>query len=434
MDTLTDLVSFLHDSPTPFHAVQSAITRLEGAGFRELRSEESWSDVTPGPYYVVQGGTTCLAFVLPGTESLRGFRLVGAHTDSPNLRLKPKPEYTKEGYAQLGVEVYGGALLNSWLDRDLALAGRVFVRGPGGLAPRLIKMTKPLLRVPQLAIHLDREVTERGLTLNKQEHLAPVFGLAGGDAPDLIDLCARELGIAKETIANLELMLYDVTPPAIAGARNEFLFSARLDNLAMCHAAVTALSKAAPAAGNSRVVPVVALFDHEEVGSQSATGAQSALLPRVLERLALRKSQKMDDVHRMLAGSLCVSADMAHAVHPNYAERHEPRHRPVINGGPVIKVNAQQRYATSAATAGLFQEICREANVPFQHYAHRTDLPCGSTIGPITSTLLGIPTVDVGNPMLSMHSAREMSGTQDPELMTRVLARFLAHDAALAAS
>jgi aspartyl aminopeptidase len=419
-------MAFLRESPTPYHAVASAVARLTAAGFSRLDERAPWG-LSAGRYYVVNEDSAILAFVVPDAKTLRGFRIVGAHTDSPNLRLKPKPEYTKEGYLQLGVEVYGGALLNSWLDRDLSLAGRLLVRDGAGISSRLVKLDKPLLRVPQLAIHLDRDVTDKGLVLNKQEHLAPVLGLAGDPkdrSEELAELCARAAGVSRADVVTLDLMLYDTLAPALGGAKEEMLFSARLDNLAMSHAAVTALVEAAATAPGTGLVPMAALFDHEEVGSQSATGAESAFLPRVLSRIVTATGGTPDDVARTTASSLCVSADMAHALHPNYPERHEARHRPVLNGGPVLKVNAQQRYATSGRTAALFTELCRAAEVPLQHYAHRTDLPCGSTIGPITSTLLGIPTVDVGNPMLSMHSCRELAGTKDPEMMTRVLARF----------
>jgi aspartyl aminopeptidase len=427
---LDDLVQFLGDSPTPYHAVASAVLRLTAAGFHPLLETASWSGLTKGRYYVVHGDSALVAFIVPdpGAERrVRGFRIVGGHTDSPNLRLKPKPEYVKEGYAQLGVEVYGGALLNSWLDRDLSLAGRVLVRAESGaLESRLVKIDRPLCRIPQLAIHLDRDVNEKGVTLNKQEHIVPIIGLAG-DGDDLLAMCAKETGAHRASIVLTDLMLFDVVRPTIAGRNHELLFSARLDNLAMCHAAVTALVHAAEAAETSDLVPLVALFDHEEVGSQSVTGAGSAFLPRVLERILLSTGASQDDIHRAHSASMCVSADMAHAVHPNYPDRHESRHKPLLNGGPVIKVNAQQRYATSARTSALFADLCKGIDVPVQHFVTRTDLPCGSTIGPITSTLLGIPTIDVGNPMLSMHSIRELCGTKDPEMMTRALARFFVH-------
>ncbi|MBX3259098.1 MAG: M18 family aminopeptidase [Labilithrix sp.] len=421
---LDDLLAFLGASPTPFHAVANATERLAAAGFRSIAETDAWTDLAPGRYTVAPGGSSLFAFVIPEGKRLAGFRVVGAHTDSPNLRLKPNAEYKKEGYAQLGVEVYGGVLLASWLDRDLSLAGRVFVREGDRVETRLVRFTKPMLRVAQLAIHLDRDVND-GLKLNRQEHLAPIFGLAGGER-DLTAILAEELATTREAIAGSDLMLYDVVAPTLGGRDEEMIFSARLDNLAMCHAGVRALIDAAPAAQAGDVVPVVALFDHEEVGSETAYGAHSGFLPRALERIVTGRGGSREDYHRALAGSLCVSADMAHAVHPNYEGRHEARHKPVLNGGPVIKVNAQQRYATSGATAVLFRDLCAKAEVPVQHYAHRTDLPCGSTIGPIASTLLGIRTVDVGNPMLSMHSVRELGGAKDPFMMTKVLGAFYA--------
>lgn len=426
---LADLLAFLGESPTPFHAVASAMSRLQASGFRAIAEADDWSSLAPGRYAFAHGGSSVLAFVIPDAKRIAGFRIVGAHTDSPNLRLKPTPEYKKEGYSQLGVEVYGGALLNSWLDRDLSLAGRVFVAPAGAgrtnVESRLVRFTRPMLRVAQLAIHLDRDVNDKGVVLNKQEHLAPIFGLEREGAKNLAAMLAEELGLAApERIVGSELMLYDVIAPTLGGRDEEMIFSARLDNLAMSHAAIRAILEAAPSAAAGDVVPVAALFDHEEVGSETAYGAQSGFLPRALERIVTGRGGSREDYHRALAGSLCVSADMAHAVHPNYESRHESRHKPVLNGGPVVKINSQQRYATSGSTAALFRDLCARAEVPVQHYAHRTDLPCGSTIGPIASTLLGVRTVDVGNPMLSMHSIRELGGAKDPAMMTRVLTSF----------
>lgn len=416
-----DLLAFLGASPTPFHAVNEGRRRLEAAGFRRLDEADRWDRLSAGAYYVTSSGANLIAFALPAPEHRTRFCIVGAHTDSPNLRLKPNPEYAAEGYAQLGVEVYGGVLLNSWLDRDLGLAGRVLVKGErGGIESHLVRLDRPLLRVPQLAIHLDREINDKGLILNRQDHLAPVLGLAGGGAGSLETLVAAAAGVEVDRVVGHELMLFDLLPPVLGGQSNEFIFSARLDNLAMCHAALSAIAKLG-SGGPQAAIAVIALFDHEEVGSASAAGAGSSVLPRILERLVPDR----EAFHQACARSTCVSADMSHAVHPNYANRHEPRHKPQINGGPVIKTNTQQRYATTPVTAAMFAELCRVEGVPVQHYVHRTDLTCGSTIGPITSTLLGIATVDVGNPMLSMHSAREMGGSRDPAPMTRVLARYL---------
>jgi aspartyl aminopeptidase len=421
---VADLLHFLHDSPSPYHAVASAKHRLVGAGFRELSSEASWRDLSPGRYFVVDGASGLFAFVLP-RRSPRGFHIIGAHTDSPNLRLKPHATYSKEGYGQLGVEVYGGVLLNSWLDRDLGLAGRVFVEGSAGPELHLVRIDRPLARVPQLAIHLDREVNDKGVVLNRQEHLAPIWTQGAVETADLLALCGEQAGVAATAIVAHDLMLYDLTAPTLGGRHQEFLWSARLDDLAMCHAGIDALIAAAPSAEDAAALPVVALLDHEEVGSQSAHGAMSSTVPRTLERLAYACGLDREGYLRLLAGSMCISADMSHAVHPNYVDRHEARHRPQINAGPVLKINSQQRYATSARGAAEFARLCRAADVPHQTYVHRTDLPCGSTIGPITAALLGIETIDIGNPMLSMHSAREMAGAKDPELMARVLTAFL---------
>ncbi len=418
---LSDLVAFLTAAPTPFHAVHEAKSRLENAGFFSLRECDDWS-LTPGRYFVEHGGSSVVAFVVPGGSLLTGFRIVGAHTDSPNLRLKPHAEYSKEGYEQLGVEVYGGALLNSWLDRDLSVAGRVVLHS--GLSSHLVRIDRPFVRIPQLAIHLDRDVTDKGLLLNRQDHLAPIVGLCTAtERHAVMSLVADTLHTKADDIAGADLMLYDVVPPTVAGLRGEFLFSGRLDNLAMSHAAIVSLIEASADLEASQGVAVAALFDHEEVGSESAYGAHSAFLPRVLERIASRYGDRAT-YWKALARSLFVSADMAHAVHPNYPGRHEEHHKPIVNGGPVIKVNSQMRYATSGVASAWFHALAKSVDVPVQYYAHRTDLPCGTTLGPIVSTLLGVRTVDVGNPMLSMHSVRELGGTKDPAMMTRVLKAF----------
>ena len=421
---LSDLMRFLEASPTPYHAVESAQLRLTAAGFQAISEQADWSRLAPGKYHFVRGDSALVAFVVPQEQALAA-RLVGAHTDSPNLRLKSKTAWSKEGYLQLGAEPYGGVLLSSWLDRDLALAGRVIVHTEHGTETRLVRLNNVLVRVPQLAIHLDREVNERGLVLNKQEHLHPVLGLGDGErAKTLLEaLCAEAAGVSPGQVVQHELMLFDTTPPALGGLNKEFIYSARLDNLAMCHAAVTALIACGdrPAANT---IPLVVLFDHEEVGSESAYGAGSPLLANVLERLVSSQGGSREDFLRLITRSVCISADMGHAVHPNYADRHDARHRPVLNGGPVIKVNTQQRYATCVHTAAMFANVCQEAGIPVQYYAHRSDLPCGSTIGPITAAQLGIRTVDIGNPMLSMHSIREMGGSQDPIWRTQALQAF----------
>jgi aspartyl aminopeptidase len=420
-----DLVAFIDASPTPYHAVAEVAERLQNGGFVELDEREEWS-VMPGlRAFVVRAGTI-VAFVA-GSEppSRAGFSILGAHTDSPNLRVKPAPDQDNLGHRQLGVEVYGGVLLSTWLDRDLSLAGRVALRGG---TTRLVRFTRPLCRIPNLAIHLDREVNTRGLVINPQTQLVPLLGTDREDHGGLRALLAGELardgtGVGPDDILSWDLCLYDVVGGVFGGARDEYLFSARVDNLASCHAATAALLGAGAPGPRTRVV---ALFDHEEVGSQSAAGARSLFVQSVLERLAAcHPDAGAQAIQRALALSLMVSADMAHAVHPNYADKHDKQHRPLIGGGPVIKLNANQSYATDAVSHGAFVEACREVGITPQYFVSRNDFPCGSTIGPISAARLGIRTIDVGNPMLSMHSCREMAGARDVEPMIRVLTRWL---------
>jgi aspartyl aminopeptidase len=422
--TLTrSLLSYVEASPTPFHAVAEARARLAAHGFTALDERDAWKLEAGARHVVVRHDSTLVAFALgsaPPAEA--GFLLIGAHTDSPNLRLKPRGELNRNGFRQFAVEVYGGVLLHTWLDRDLSLAGRVFVAGEE--QPRLLRMTRPLCRVPSLAIHFDREVNERGLVLHKQNHLPPLVGLGGGDEGWLNALLSAELGVPADAIAGADLMLHDAVPPCVSGLDGEFVHAPRLDNLASCHAATEALCAAAP--GRPAPTLVIALYDHEEVGSQSAEGASSAFLWSLLERIVRTTGGTAEDVHRALARSLCVSADMAHGVHPNYADLHEPQHAPKLGGGPVIKVNGNQRYATNGATALRFERAARAAGVPVQRFVMRSDLPCGSTIGPITAARLGVATVDVGNPMLSMHSIRELASSQDQAAMVAALTALFA--------
>ena len=357
-----------------------------------------------------------------------GFVLVGAHTDSPNLRVKARPDTGRAGWRQIGVEVYGGALVNSWLDRDLGLSGRVTLRdpdAPGGTRTELVLVDAPIARVPQLAIHLDREINDTGLKLNRQQHLVPVWGLGPVHEGSFRAFVADHLGADDAAVLAWDLMLHDLTPSTVGGARGEMIFAPRLDNLCSAHAAVRALVATADRASADHVA-VICLFDHEEIGSTSATGAAGTLLPRLLERSVLARGGGRDDYLRALGASLCASADMAHATHPNYPERHEPGHPIALDGGPVIKINANQRYATESRSAAAFRLACERAAVPVQEYVHRTDLPCGSTIGPITAAQLGIPTVDVGVAQLSMHSARELAGSHDPARLVAALGELLA--------
>jgi aspartyl aminopeptidase len=418
-DPTDDLLAFIAASPSPYHAVATAAARLEAAGFKPLDEAEAWDDVD-GARYVVRGGALVAWRIPDEAPPHAGFRLVGAHTDSPNLRLKPHPDTGTAGWRQLAVEIYGGVLLNSWLDRDLGLSGRLALRDG---SVRLVLVDRPLARVPQLAIHLDRDVNERGLVLDRQAHLAPVWGLGPVEDGQLLRIVAAEAGVDAGEMIGFDLMLHDLTPPARLGADRELIASARLDNQFSCWAGIEALTAGADLGG--QMVPVVCLFDHEEVGSASTTGAAGPLLETVLDRLVTARDGTAEDRHRALARSVCVSADMAHAVHPNYPERHEPGHRPRPNAGPVLKVNTNQRYATDATTHAAFTRACERAGVPWQVFVSRNNIPCGSTIGPITATRLGIPTVDVGCAQLSMHSARELAGAADPAYLVAALGAFL---------
>jgi len=422
--TAGDLLTFLDAAPSPYHAVSAASARLQAAGFRLLDERASWPS-DPGGYHVIRGGALA-AWVTGGAVAPpRRARLVGAHTDSPNLRLKPHPDLGRDGWRQLGVEVYGGALWNSWLDRDLGLSGRVVVDGADGPEVRLVLDDRPLARIPQLAIHLDRDVNGGGLKLDPQHHLAPVWGLGTAHDGDLLAHVATLLDVAPERILGSDLMLHDVTRAALVGVDRSMISSARLDNLLSCWAAVAALVERAVHAPDDTLA-VVALFDHEEVGSQSSTGADGAFLPTVLERATAAAGHDRDAHLRLLADTICVSADGAHATHPNYADRHEPAHHIRPDGGPVLKHNANVRYATTATGTAEVRRCAAAVGVPLQEFVVRTDLPCGSTIGPVTAARLGIEVVDIGVAQLAMHSARELCGAADAERFMRLLTAFVA--------
>ncbi len=419
-----DLCAFVDASPTPFHAVSEVIRRLTAAGFSEV-SERDVFRFSPGEKrYVVRGGSTIIAFVI-GADSPAdaGFRVIGAHTDSPNLRVKPNADASKHGYRQVGVEVYGGALYSTWMDRDLSIAGRVLVRKDNAFESRVIDIAKTVCRVPNLAIHLSRGVNNDGLILNAQKHLVPILGL--GKEMDLRALLAAAVGEPADAILDHDLMLYGTEKAAIAGVDDELVLAARLDNLGSCHAATSALCAAGPAPHTQ----VIVLYDHEECGSRSAVGAAGTALRDVLRRIVAattRDAASIDQAFaRAISASFLVSADMAHAVHPNYADQHEPQHLPQMNRGLVIKSNSNQSYATNGETAARFRLFCEAAGYEPQRFVVRSDLPCGSTIGPITAAELGVQTVDVGAPMLSMHSCREMCGTLDVHLAIETFTRAL---------
>jgi aspartyl aminopeptidase len=408
-----DLLTFIGASPSPFHACATAAARLDAAGFTRLAETDEWPTGTNRAYFVRDG--SLVAWSVPDSATpTTPFRIVGAHTDSPNLRVKPHADVTRAGARLIAVEVYGAVLFNSWLDRDLGLSGRVALHG-GEI--RLLAIDRPIARVPQLAIHLDREVNTRGLVLNPQEHLSPMWAIDSGDFAAFV---ADELSVSSTDILFWDLMLHDVTPGSVLGRNDEFITAARIDNLCSCWAATEALI----ASTNNDSVAVTVLFDHEEVGSASIRGAASTIVEFALERINLGLGGGRDEWRRAMAASTCLSADMAHATHPNYSERHDPHHWIGVNGGPVVKTNVSQRYATDAHSASAFLDACAAVDVPVQRYVHRNDMICGSTIGPITAARLGIPTVDVGAPMLSMHSARELMGSADPALYKTALTAF----------
>jgi aspartyl aminopeptidase len=444
----TGLCDFVDASPSPFHACAEAARRLESAGFSQLAETEQFP-TGRGRYYLVRGGSLIAWSSEVAGGPATPFRVVGAHTDSPNLRIKPQPDLARAGWQLLGVEPYGGPLLNSWLDRDLGLSGRVAVRcgdggdGGDGVEVRLVTIDEPVLRVAQLAIHLDRGANE-GLALNPQQHLTPLWGVGTGPG-DFRGYLGAAVGAEAGDVLSWDVMTHDLQPSRRIGRDLDLIAAPRLDNLATSYAGVRALVHAVEAmtggggAGQATVsasspgsgsegpaIPVLVLFDHEEVGSQSERGAMSTLLPSVLERIVTVSGGGREDFHRALAGTIVASGDMAHATHPNYPEKHEPQHQIAVNGGPVLKTNVKLRYATDSVGAAAFITACDQAGVPMQHFVARSDLPCGSTVGPMTAALLGATTVDFGAPMLSMHSARELGGAKDPAMYAAALAAFLA--------
>lgn len=414
--TASGLCEFIDASPSPFHVCATVAARLRAAGYTELAETDRWTGSAAGGFFVVRAGSL-LAWRTSGAQ--QPFRIVGAHTDSPNLRVKQNPDLVVAGWQMVALEPYGGAWLNSWLDRDLGLSGRISLRGKdGGLEHRLVRFDEPLLRVPQLAIHLAED--RNSVSLNPQRHVNAVWG-TGERSRSLLGFVAERAGVAPDDLLSADLMTHDLAPSRLIGVAGDLVSAPRLDNQGTCYAGLEAFLAAE--AGDH--IPVLALFDHEEVGSTSDHGAQSDLLITTLERIVLTAGGDREDFLRRLTGSMVASGDMAHATHPNYPERHEPGHLIAVNGGPVLKVQPNLRYATDSRTAAAFELACRQAGVPLQRYEHRADLPCGSTIGPMTAARTGIPTVDVGAPQLAMHSARELMGSADVGAYAAALRAFL---------
>ena len=421
-DFIVRLLDFLRRSPTPWHAAANMAARLEAAGYRRLDECDAWRLEAGERVYVTRNDSSIIALQLPEGE-LSALRMIGAHTDSPGLRLKPDAGQTSAGWLQLGVETYGGMLLAPWFDRDLGLAGRVHVRHPDGrLEGLLLNVERPVAIIPSLAIHLDRDVNQ-GRPINAQTQMAPVL-LQGGERADLGRLLKQwvteQHGLDEVEVIDFELGLHDMQPPARVGVEGELIASARLDNLLSCFVGLEALL-----AADGKQGALLVANDHEEVGSASACGAQGPFLGDVLRRVAEQRIGGGEEAFvRLVQASRMISCDNAHALHPNFTDRHDAAHGPALNGGPVIKVNANQRYATNSATAAMFRELCREASVPVQTFVTRADMGCGSTIGPITATELGVPTLDVGAPQWAMHSIRETAGVRDVEHLARALVAF----------
>ncbi|WP_038248141.1 M18 family aminopeptidase [Ghiorsea bivora] len=419
----TGLLDFIQQSPTPFHAVQNMVNTLENAGFQRLDEQAAWfvqEKQVQGRYFVTRNDSSIVAFDIKQPLLEQGIRMVGAHTDSPCLKVKPNPEIIKQGYLQLGVETYGGVLLNPWFDRDLSLAGRVsYVDEAGNMAHELVNWNKAIAVIPSLAIHLDREANDKR-SINKQQHLPPVLMRVSDNKTSLNDLLLEQLNKESSkavSILDYELSFYDVQPPAIVGLNDDFIASARLDNLLSCYTGLMALIHD----DNSQNTLLVC-NDHEEVGSVSAAGAQGNFLESVLQRL----TGDNEAFARLMAASVMISVDNAHAVHPNFADKHDANHGPIINDGPVIKINANQRYASNSETSAMFKQWCEQADVPVQSFVVRSDMGCGSTIGPITANNLGVRTVDVGVPTFAMHSIRELGGTKDAAYLYQVLRQYFA--------
>lgn len=421
---LAGLRAFLDASPEPTHAVTAAAALLDDAGFVGQPFAEA---LGPGPLrrYVTDRGSLIAWQHGPGVRGATRLRVVAAHTDSPGFRIKPHPETIAAGCVRLGVEVYGGPLLNSWLDRDLGLAGSVLVSTDEGSIPRPVRDDRAVVRIPQLAIHLDRGVNEHGLKLDRQEHLPLLWSIdADADAGTFVDYVARLAGVTPDALQGWNLAPFDIEPARICGIRDDLLASGRLDDLFSCHGALQGLIAAEP---SDDAIDVVVLVDHEEVGSRSGTGAEGRWVANLIERITHSVGADRSEWLTTLANSHAISLDMAHATHPNHAARHDPSHPIRLGGGPVVKHNAQQRYATDLASTAPFLAACDAAGVPVQHFVSHSEIPCGSTIGPALASGLGIPVVDVGVAQLAMHSIREMCATADHGLLVQAVTGYFSN-------
>mgnify|MGYP000249851281 CR=1 FL=1 len=421
------LLDFIDESPSAFHAVKSIENKLISFDFKALKETDIWNIKPGGRYYIIRDDSSIICFVL-GKKLLTetGYRILGAHTDSPGLKIKPNAVKNSDGLLRLGVEIYGGPILATFTDRDLSIAGRIsYKTEEGHIASKLVKFDQALLRLPNLAIHMNRKVNEEGLKLHKQNELALILSAAVEEqlsAKYLHELLANASGIDADKILSWELNVYDTQKGSFWGDQQQFYADSQLDNLASCHAGIHAMLNESTL--DSDTTLVCALFDHEEIGSESTKGANGCFLPDTLQRIAFASNVNEEDYQRALAKSFMISADMAHAYQPNFPSAYEPEHKVTVNKGPVIKVNANHRYSSESISEAMFIQWCEMSDVPYQTYSHRTDIPCGSTIGPITSAKLGVRSIDVGNPMWAMHSIRESAGVEDHHYMIKVINTF----------
>lgn len=416
-DPAQELAAYVAASPSSYHAAQVGAERLEAAGFTRLNEGDAWTLEAGGAYLVVRDGSL-VAWRMPAAGGVRPFRVLGAHTDSPGFKLKPHPTLRAHGWWQLGVEIYGGPLLPSWLDRELTLAGRLTLLDGTTVLASLPRIA----RIPHLAIHMDRSANE-GFTLDRQRHTAPVIGLEAAGDVDVLGLLAESAGVDRALVGGYDVVVADSQAPGFFGAHDEFLASGRLDNLVSVHAGLAALEAAAPA---EDAVTMLAAFDHEELGSASRSGASGPLLADLTERIALASGGSREGYLSALAGSFVLSSDVSHSVHPNYPEKHDPNVRPLAGRGPVLKINGNQRFATDAPGAARWNALCHAAGVTSQEFVNVNTIAGGSTIGPLTATRLGMSVVDIGIPILSMHSAREMCARSDLADLQAVLREFFA--------
>ncbi len=412
-NTVEELLDFIDTSPTAFHAVTNVEQHLSKNGFKRLDPSHNWHLKKGGKYYLTRNNSSLIAFIV-GSQVVEesGFRIIGAHVDAPGIKIKPNPVIKEKDYCKLNIEVYGGPILSTWFDRPLGLAGKVVLKNntPFKQEKKLINMAKPLAVIPNLAIHLNPDIN-KGYEINNQKDLLPLTAMDGNKfGKDLIlNLIINELGLKKDLIADYELFLYSIEKSTLLGVNDEFISAARLDDLAM----VQACLKAMVSVPEGNATRVMVLFDNEEVGSMTKQGAASPMLKSTLERVVINLGSGGDSYYRALSNSFIISADMAHAIHPNYRDKHDPTNKPLLNKGPVIKVSANQRYTSDSSSIAVIKEICEQAQIPYQFYVNRSDQKGGSTIGPVSTTQLDIDSIDIGNPLLAMHSIKELAGVKD---------------------